>query len=76
MRQYTYTVYDIEDYDNYRDNVTIDDIINRLNNIDRGWLPDYDYSGNEDDYDMYCNHVAIDKAVDILNMFKEAKRDE
>lgn len=66
MREYTVREYDMEDYDIGRDNMTIADIIARLESIDRGWLPDYNYTGKEDDYEAYLNHVAMWKAVEAL----------
>lgn len=72
MREYTVREYDKDDYDIGRDSMTIDDAISHLKRIDRGWLPDYNYSGEEDDYEAYLNHVAMRKAINALKVLKEA----
>ena len=66
MREYIVREYDKEDYDIGRDSMTITDAITRLESIDRGWLPDYNYTGNESDYEAYLNHVAMRKAIETL----------
>lgn len=66
MREYTVREYDKEDYDIGRDSMTIADTIAHLEQIDRGWIPDYNYTGEEIDYENYLNHVAMRKAIDAL----------
>lgn len=47
MRTYTVTEYDMEDYENYRNNLTTQDVINTLKRINRGYIGDYNYSGQK-----------------------------
>lgn len=66
MKTYTITEYEIEDYDNFKNNLTKEKIIKGLASIARGWLPDYNYSGTEDDFYNYKNHAIINKAIELL----------
>lgn len=66
MREYTVREYDAEDYNKLRDNMTVEETIDNLRKISRGWLPDYNYSGSESDYDVYKLHIAINKAISAL----------
>lgn len=76
MREYTVREYDKDDYDIGRDSMTVADAIARLEQIDRGWIPDYNYTGKEDDYEAYLNHVAMRKAIDALkDILKEAENE-
>lgn len=76
MREYTVRKYDKDDYDIGRDSMTIADAIVRLKQINRGWIPDYNYSGEESDYEAYLDHVAMRKAIDVLkDILKEAEND-
>lgn len=71
MKTYTYTEYEKEDYAKARDEMTTEEVINNLERIDRGWLPDYNYSGTEGDFKNYKLHVALWKAMELL---KEGSR--
>ncbi len=66
MRTYTVTEYDREDYDAVRENMTNDEVIRLLERIDRGWIPDYNFTGTEDDFENYKLHQALYKAMDAL----------
>lgn len=66
MRTYTITEYEMEDYSNFKNNLTKEEIIKGLTSIARGWLPDYDYTGTEDDFYNFKNHAIINKAVELL----------
>jgi len=72
MKTYTITEYEMEDYDNFINSLTKEEIINRLNYIARGWLPDYNFSGTEDDFDYFKNHAVINKAIELLK--REVKK--
>lgn len=50
MRTYTVTEYEQEDYQNFKDNLTDEKAIEILGQISRGWLPDYNFSGDESDF--------------------------
>lgn len=64
MREYTVKEYDIEDYDSV--SMTLKEIADHLAYIDRGWLPDWNYTGTEDDYNNYLLHFAMHKAEKII----------
>ena len=66
MREYVVKEYDMQDYDDFRDNLTGDKAIELLERISRGYLPDYNFTGTEDDFDYYCLHQAIYKAIEAL----------
>ena len=66
MRTYTVTEYDREDYDTVREDMTNDEAIRLLEHIDRGWIPDYNFTGTEDDFQNYKLHRALYKAMDAL----------
>lgn len=66
MRTYTVTEYEMEDYDNFSNNLTKEEIIDGLASIARGWLPDYNYTGTEDDFYNFKEHAIINKAIELL----------
>ena len=66
MRTYTITEYEMQDYDNYRENITVDEIINNLKHINRGYIGDYDFTGEERDFELYKLHISISKAIELL----------
>lgn len=70
MRQYTVTEYEKEDYNKAREEMTNEEAIDLLRMIERGWIPDYNFSGSEDDFDNYKLHVALYKAIDLLRKEK------
>lgn len=67
MRTYTVTEYEKEGYAKARDEMTTEEVINNLEYIDRGWIPDYGYNGTETDFENYKLHVAIWKAINVLS---------
>ena len=66
MRTYTAIEYEKEDYQNFKDNLTDEKAIDILERISRGWLPNYNFSGEESDFENYCLHQAIYRAQDAL----------
>lgn len=66
MRTYTITEYDEQDYDNYKNDITLTEIINNLEYIKRGYVGDYNFTGKEDDFERFKLHVSLNKAVDML----------
>ena len=66
MRTYTVTEYEMEDYNNFRNNLTIEETINLLKYINRGYIGDYNFTGSEDDFDRYKLHAALYNAIEIL----------
>lgn len=71
MRTYTVTEYEKSDYDDYENNITIGEIISNLEHIRRGYVGDYNYTGEEDDFDRFKLHMAVFKAIELLNKIKE-----
>ena len=63
MRTYTVTEYEKSDYDDYENNITIDEIISKLEH--------YNYTGEEDDFELFKLHAAVFKAIELLNKIKE-----
>lgn len=66
MITYTVTEYETEDYNAARDNMSNTEAIKLLKHIDRGYIPDYNYTGTECDFAFYKLHIAIRKAIDAL----------
>lgn len=50
MRTYTVTEYEKQDYDDYREHLTTDKVIENLKQISRGYIGDYEYSGDVNDF--------------------------
>lgn len=73
MRTYTVIEYEKEDYAIARDEMTMEEVINNLERINRGWIPDYGYSGTESDFENYKLHVALWKAIEMITEKKEKK---
>ena len=66
MRTYTITEYERTDYDEYENSITIKDVIESLRYIKRGYIGDYNYTGDEDDFERFKMHMAMIKAIEIL----------
>lgn len=66
MRTYTVTEYEKSDYDEYEENITIEQIINSLEYVKRGYIGDYNYTGEEDDFELFKIHMAMSKAMELL----------
>ena len=71
MRTYTITEYEEEDYE-YAKNMDIHDVIERLKQIKRGWLPDYscNHDGTEDNYEKFANQMAMSRAIELLGEYE------
>lgn len=81
-RQYTVTEYDKDDIEKL-DCMAADEVIETLEHIKRGWLPqDYvcfarEYETyTESQYDTTKLHKAMAKAIEMLKKIKEGKKDE
>lgn len=70
MRTYTVTEYDRQDYDDFENNITIDQVIAILDDIDNDWIGDYDYTGEERDFQLFQLHVALREAIKLLAEIK------
>lgn len=66
MKQYIVTEYEKEDYDKVREYMTNEEAINLLERIERNWIPDYNFNGDEGDFDDYKLHVVLYKAIESL----------
>lgn len=66
MKEYTVKEYEFDDYKAAKDAMTKDDIVDILEYIKRGYIPDYNYTGSEDDFERYKMHVAISKAIEAI----------
>lgn len=66
MIQYTITEYNKEDYEKFSDEMTDDKCIELLKKIERGWLPDYNFTGSEHDFEAYTLHQALFRAIDLI----------
>lgn len=73
MREYTIRTYDMEDYEDARDSMTLDDIISHLAYVKRGYVPDYNFTGDENDFERYKLHIAISKAIEIIKNKAESE---
>ena len=71
MKTYTVTEYEKEDYNKIKEEMTIDDVIHLLSWIERGWIPDYNFTGTESDFDAYRLHMALNKSISILEDYKK-----
>lgn len=67
MKKYTVTEYDMSDYEEVKERMTNQDVVLLLERIERGWIPDYNFSGDEQDFDNYKLHVALNKAICAIN---------
>ncbi len=74
MRTYTVTEYDRQDYDDFENNITIDQVIAILDDIDNGWIGDCDYTGEERDFQLFQLHTALRKAIKLLAEIKEGDK--
>lgn len=66
MKEYTVKEYEKEDYDKASQEMTNEDVISLLRYIKRGYLPDYNYTGDEADYERYKLHMAMSKAIQAI----------
>lgn len=69
----TICIYDMEDYDNARDTMTLEDIVEYLAHIQRGYVGSYSFSGDEDDFERYKLQIAMSKAIEIIRELAESE---
>lgn len=60
MAKYTLTDYQ------QNEKMNIEEIIDNLLYLKRGYIPMYNFSGNEIDLERYKLHMALSNAVDLL----------
>ena len=66
MKEYTVKEYEIDDYKSAKDAMIKEDIVDILEYIKRGYIPDYNYTGSEDDFERYKMHIAMSKAIEAI----------
>lgn len=65
----TYTEYEKEDYDAQRDeiyNQPLDTLAQNIRSIARGWLPDYNFTGDESDFYHHRQQIIMERVAEIL----------
>lgn len=67
MRKYEVTEYDMNDYNDFENNLTPQRAIEILEYIDRGYLPDYNFTGTENDFEYHSLHCAMRMAMEYLS---------
>lgn len=69
MREYTVREYDKEDYDIQKDMIkemSRKELADNIRGIARGWLPDYNFTGEERDYDAHRRQMIMCRAAEII----------
>lgn len=66
MRKYEVIEYEREDYDDYENNFTLEELIDNLKHINRGYIGDYSYTGDADDFNRFKLHMSLYKAIELL----------
>ena len=69
MREYTVREYDREDYDIQKElikEMSRQELADSVREIARGWLPDYNFTGEESDYDNYRYQMIMRRAAEII----------
>lgn len=73
MREYTVREYDMEDYDIQEDQVdemSNQELADSIRGIARGWLPDYNFTGDESDFDNHKYQMIMSRVAKILEDMK------
>lgn len=67
MKKYTMTDYE------QNETMTVDKIIYNLKYLKRGYIGDYNFTGDEIDFERHKMHMAINNAINLLEdlTFKE-----
>ena len=60
MKKYT-----ISDYNNAK-TMNVEEVIDNLLYVKRGYIGNYNFTGDELDFERYKIHMAINNAVDLL----------
>lgn len=63
--------YSMTDYEK-RENMSVEEVINNLKYLDRGYIGSYNFSGTELDLERYTMHSTIRNAIELIkNLNKE-----
>lgn len=73
MRKYEVIEYEMEDYNKAYNDLTYDDVISGLAVIKRGYIPDYNFTGDECDFENHKWHSIMSKAMSYIELFKHLK---
>lgn len=83
MKRYETVVYDHDDCEEYRKNITIDEAIELLDYLEGRWMPNrpsvaYSETAtcDEHDFELFKACVAIDYAVRVLKQIKKERGNE
>lgn len=74
MKRFDMTGYEQEDFDNVRDEMTVDKAIEILNSLAENWfpycIPAWDCLVTSSDFENYEICCAIDKTIEIMEKYK------
>lgn len=62
--------YTMNDYEKHED-MNVEEVINNLKYLDRGYIGSYNFSGTELDLERYKMHSTIRNAINLLEDIKE-----
>ena len=71
MKSYLVTEYEMTDYENVKNNMSDSEAVEIMESIDRGYIPDYNYTGTETDFNYFKMHMAIQRGIAAIE--KEMK---
>lgn len=69
MIEYTVREYDKQDYEIQEQKInemSKDELSQEIIGIARGWLPDYNYTGEEDDFENHRRQIIMNRVAKIL----------
>lgn len=68
MIEYTIREYDMDDYDIQRDKIDnmTKELAEVIRGIARGWLPDYNFTGEECDFDNHKGQMIMSRVARLL----------
>ena len=69
MREHMVKEYELEDYGNQKEtveNMSGKELADSVRGIARGWLPDYNFTGDESDFDNHKLHMIMNRVAKIL----------
>lgn len=69
MIEYTVREYDKQDYEIQEQEInemSKDELSREIIDIARGWLPDYNYTGEENDFENHRRQMIVDRVAKIL----------
>lgn len=73
MKKYTVTKYEIEDYDDQENKIeemSNQELATHIRYLARGWLPDYNFTGDESDFEYHRDQMIMNRVANILENMK------